>query len=236
MSGDSVLRALVDLRQQIQKTRIRFSNRLSALEDGSDTDPNSGQYEELEQWYETFDALEVRLDKQVAAKVKDWPIYPYITAVRGIGPMLAAKVVSLVDIERANTVSALWRYAGFAVINGERERPVKGERLHYNKRLKTACYLVALSFLRQGSPYRRIYDSAKEYYQANRDWTKGHIHMASLRKMTKVFLAHCWFYWRTLEGLPTRPLYVHEKLGHEHVHQATDFGWPELEIVEVTGE
>jgi hypothetical protein len=150
--------------------------------------------------------------------------------IKGIGPMLAAKVIAMVDIHRADTVSALWRYAGYGVVDGERERPTKGERLHYNKRLKIALRQIGVSFMKCDSPYRRVYDAARDYYDANRpEWTPGHLHNAAMRKMIKVFLSHLWERWRVLEGRPTRALYVQEKLGHNHVYRAADFGWPELD-------
>lgn len=224
---DSVLRALVDLRdRQIQKGRIQFQLRLDAIQRGADQS-NGQQIEIVTRWMDHFAALESELDQDIAVAVATEPVYNDLVALKGIGPLLSAKLIAMIDIQRANTVSALWRYAGYAVINGKRERPVKGEKLHYNKRLKTTLYLVASSFLRCNSPYRAIYDDARDYYQANRpDWTKGHQHRAALRKMIKVFLAHLWERWRIVEGLPTRRLYVHEKLGHQHIHQASDFGWP----------
>ena len=140
--------------------------------------------------------------------------------------MTAAKIISMIDIERAPHVSSLWRYAGYAVFDGEREKPTKGEKLHYNKRLKTACYLLGGSFLKSNSPYRKEYDSAREYYDANRpEWTKAHCHQAAMRKMIKLFLQHYWVVARTLEGLPVTMPYVHDKLGHAHYYPPQDYGW-----------
>ena len=152
-------------------------------------------------------------------------MYPYINGIKGIGPSLASQVLSLIDITRADTVSALWRYAGYAVVDGKAEKLKKGEKAHYNANLKKALYKVAMSFLKCSSPYRKFYDDAKQYYEANRDWTKMHIHLASIRKMIKMFLSHLWHVWRTVEGLPTRELYVVEKLGHNHIIPPDDFGW-----------
>lgn len=225
---DSLLRALVDLRdRQIQKSRIQFSNRASALERGTDEGSDSKQRETVERWLDVFAALEKQLDSDIKAEVKEYPIFQEMKGVKGVGPMLAAKIISMVDIERAPTISALWRYAGYAVINGERERPTKGERLHYNARLKTTLYLIAGSFLKAGSPYRVFYDRAKENYQVNRpDWTKGHIHNAAMRKMIKMFLSHLWQRWRDIEGLPTSQPYVLDKMeGHQTYYKPAEFGW-----------
>jgi hypothetical protein len=47
----------------------------------------------------------------------------------------------------------------------ERQRPVKGEKMSYNRRLKTAIYLVGDSFIKSRSPYRDVYDEAKIKYR-----------------------------------------------------------------------
>lgn len=225
MTTNSTLRALVDLRdRQIQKARIQFGNRVEAITRGDD-DANNQQFQIAKKWHGRFSELESELDKDIKVAVKDEIIYKPLTSVKGVGPMMAAKLIAMIDIERCNTISALWRFAGYAVIDGERERPVKGEQLHYNIRLKTTVYLVATSFLRTNSPYRKFYDNAKEYYANSRDWTKLHVHNAAMRKMSKMFLSHLWLVWRQLEGLPVREPYVKEKLGHENIVTPQECGW-----------
>jgi len=124
-----------------------------------------------------------------------------------------------------DTVSALWKYAGLA----PGQKPIKGEVLSYNNRLKTVCLgIVGDCMIRANSPYRVIYDNAKAKYEETRpDWTKGHRHYAARRKMVKVFLSHFWEHWRELEGYPTRKAYVLEHLGHTHEHEWQDFVEPE---------
>jgi hypothetical protein len=229
VDNKTYLRELVDLRDRtLQKARIAFGNRVGAGERETDAvDPET--IKRLADWEMKFEKLEEEAEGEICELVKEWPIVQQMYQVRGIGLTLAAKVVAMVDIEKADTVSALWRYAGYAVIDGQREYPKKGEKLAYNKRLKCTLYLVGTSFLRSGSPYRKIYDKAKERYsQTKIDWTPMHKHRAAQRIMIKVFLSHLWERWRKLEGLPTRELYVQEKLGHEHYYKAEEFGWPVL--------
>jgi len=223
----AVLRALVDLRdRQIQKARIQFSNRTSAILRAADVSAGR-QLELVKRYQDLFTKLEESLTFDIADLVKEYPIYEELAAVRGIGPTLAAKLIALIgDISRFDTVSKLWRFSGYAVIDGVRESRKAGEKSHYNVRLKTALYLVGTSFLRLKSPYRAEYDRAKAYYQEHRpEWTKLHIHRAAQRKMVKLFLSHLWERWRQLEGLPTRVPYVLERLGHTTYRPPELYGW-----------
>lgn len=228
-TSGSIERALVDLRDRtIQKARIAMGNRLSAMERGDD-DPAYADM--IERWFVTFERLEKELDDDIRTLADDMPIVQRMIAVKGVGELLAVKVAAMIDIERADTVSALWKYAGYGVTNGERDRLQKGEKAPYNKRLKTTCYLVATSFMRASSPYRQIYDDAKTKYEARElgenppGWTKGHIDNAAKRKMIKMWLSHLWQVWREMEGLPVTEPYIMGTNGHHHMRTPEEFGW-----------
>jgi hypothetical protein len=217
-------RALVDLRdRQIQKARIQFGNRLAAIENGMDETPYRAY---IERWFNRFGEIEADLDQSISDLAEDFPIIERMTRVKGVGKTLAMKTAVMIDIRRADTISSLWRYAGYAVIDGQRERPTKGEKLHYNSRLKTTCYLIGSSFLKSSSPYRVIYDNAKEHYQETHpDWTKLHIHNASMRKMIKIWLAHLWIVWREMEGLPVTQPWIADESSHHRIYEPEEFGW-----------
>lgn len=224
----SLLRALVDLRdRQIQKARMQFGNRLRAID--QEADPSTDyQRQVLERYYHHFEELEAQLSSDIKDIVQDHPIYSELVSVKGVGPQLAAKLLALIDIERADTISALWRFAGLAVIDGEREKRVKGEKAHYSTRLKTAMYQVASSFLIHDSPYREVYDRARRDYESRDGWTKLHQHYAALRKMEKMFLSHLWLRWRSLEGLPITEPYAQAVVGHTNITRPEDYGWRSL--------
>ncbi len=225
MSSLAVLaRSLVDLRDRvIQKARIQFSNRLSAIERGTDESEYKAY---IERWYQKFAEIEKDLDDSLKDLADDMPIVERMTRVKGVGKTLAMKVAVMIDIQRADTISSLWRYAGYGVMDGKAEKPVAGEKLHYNKRLKTACYLVGTSFLRSNSPYRRIYDSAREEYASKHpDWTPAHQHNAAMRKMIKVWLAHLWQVWREMEGLPVTQPWIADESPHHRIMTPEEFGW-----------
>lgn len=267
--SDELLRALVDLRdRQIQKARIQFGNRLSALERQADNGQGQ-QIEIVQKWAVRFETLEKEIDADIADTVADYPIYEHMSAVKGVGPSLSAQIIAMVDIHRAPTVSALWRYAGYGMgkywrdASGDivapltgykydkdteewrqvspepepdwtcvtvRDRLVSGYRAPYNTRLKTTLWKLGGSFLKTGSSYRKEYKEAKEKYEQERDWTKGHVHNAAQRAMVKLFLSHLWDRWRQLEGLPVREPYAHEYLDHSTLKRPEEYGWPALEI------
>lgn len=248
-----ILRPLIDLRDRtVQKNRIAFQHRVTAVEQGRDTvDPVT--HDLLIRYRDRFVDLEEELDKDIIEIAREIPIIEEMVEVKGVGFMLAAKLVAMIDIERCKTVSSLWRFSGFGVvpfcpkcekyldIQLERcpecdsevirraERLRKGEKAHYNTRLKTYCWQVGTSFLKSGSSYRDIYDKAREQYDKREDWTDLHRHRAAMRKMIKVFLQHFWLRWRTLEGLPTSEPFIIGKDGHSTYISGERFGWPSPE-------
>jgi len=229
MDKDSI-RQLVDVRDRaIQKSRIQFDARLYAIEEGEDQ-ADEETIALLVRYKNRFRALEKELDADILEMVQQYEIYKHISAVKGIGPTIAAKLIAMIDIERAPHVSSLWRYSGLAVTDGKSDRPVKGEKLAYNKRLKTVCtFLIPRALLMAKSPYSEIFYKAREFYSINRpEWTKDHVRRSANRKMVKIFMSHLWLRWRQLEGLPISAPYVHARLGHTHNYPPEDFGWPEL--------
>ena len=220
----SNLRALVDSYYAAQKARISWGNRISALERGRDVgeDPKILQ---AKSYQEEFQKLEEKAHDEILMELERYPVWSWLKTVKGIGPTLAGKLLCDIDIRKAERISNLWSFAGQGLKDGKAQRPVKGEKLPYSTRLRTACFLVSRSFLMCRSPYARLYGEAKLYYAANRkDWTKLHIDLAARRKMIKVFLSHLWLKWREAEGLPISMPYPIEHLEHHtHVYKPEDF-------------
>jgi hypothetical protein len=216
----STLRWLVDVYYQTQKLRIQLGNRIAAVEREADEGPVPPLPASAQVTFDRLAEAEDALVKDMATALEGHPAMRWLSEVKGIGPTLGAKLLGLIgEIDSFTTVSKLWRFAGLAVIDGARERPVKGEKLHYSIRVKTVLYLIAGSFMKvKDSPYRAVYDAARAQYAVTRPtWTKGHQHLAALRRVEKLFLSHLWQVWREEKGLPTRAAYVIEKLGHTTV-------------------
>lgn len=230
----SVLRMLADTYTQTQRLRIQTTNRLGAVERGVDQHMEGFLPESMARLAKRLEAAESECAEAMDSAIEGHPAMKWLGQVAGVGPVLAAKMLAMIDIRRCQTVSALWRFAGYGVVVGtdgvgKRERPVKGEKLHYCIRLKTTLYLVGGSFLKLGdrSPYRKVYDESRAFYTVHRlDWTEGHRHAASMRRMIKRFLSHLWITWRTAEDLPIRAPYVAEQLGHTTISDPWDYVRP----------
>ena len=100
------------------------------------------------------------------------PIWDWLIDIKGIGPNLAAKLLALIDYPapfpgsypgHCDTISKLRRFAGYAVIDGEIDRATKGNKIPYNKTLKSVLWQVCEQFIRHQTPhYADIYYERKE--------------------------------------------------------------------------
>lgn len=248
------LRSLVDTYYNSQKNRIAWGNRVSALERGVDNEATP-QLLQAQSYTDLYLSIEKRAFKEIRLELETYSVWPWMKTVKGIGPTLAGKLLADIDIRKAKHVSNLWSFAGLAVTpEGKSMRPVKGQKLPYSAKLRTACFMVSRSFLMCGSPYLEVYAKAKEFYQRTRGveyqrrdyageiigdgellpaWTKGHIDYAARRKMVKVFLQHLWLKWRIAENLPTDLPYVNARWPeHRDGYLGPEYFTPEGVMVE----
>lgn len=138
------------------------------------------------------------------------PIWKWVTSIRGLGEGgLAAQLIAQIDdIDQCPTVASLWRFAGFAVIEGKAEKNQKGEKSKFNRKLKGVCFNIADQFIKQQTPgYVDIYYAEKERQRAmypeaikngngKKIYTDAHIHNRAWRKMIKAFLRNLWIEWK----------------------------------------
>jgi len=97
------------------------------------------------------------------------PIWEWVTSIKGLGEGgLAAQLLAQIDdIGNCPTVASLWRFAGFAVIEGRAEKNRKGEKSSFNRKLKGVCFNIADQFIKQQTPgYVDIYYAEKERLRA----------------------------------------------------------------------
>jgi hypothetical protein len=88
-------------------------------------------------------------------------------------------------------------------------RPSRGESAPYDREAKKLCYLIGISFVRQGNAYRRYYEEQRARLDvAKPDWIPRRRHLTALRMTEKLFLAHLWLVWREQLGLPITAPYA----------------------------
>jgi hypothetical protein len=212
--GVGALASLARLRDDLQRLRVQEQLRARAFEEGGKSRSASihgGFAERLE-------GMEREVERLIRAEVRQHPLWVWAKNVKGLAEVSLATLVQHIDIRRANTVSALWRYCGFGVVDGKAERLVKGQRRSWNAAAKVAVWRVINLQVMQGGPYAEVYREAKARYQRDRsDWTAGHIEAAARRVAAKLFLAHLWEVWREAEGLPVRQPYIGAVEPHEVV-------------------
>lgn len=221
-----------------QDHRKRADNQARALE-------QAGAASEVVRWYADQSR---RLESQIA-KTLDWwteatTLGGWARSIRGVGPVITAGMMAHIDVSRAPTAGAVWRYAGLDPTQSWN----KGHMRPWNAQLKTMAWLLGESFVKAGqsSYYNRLYRERKaseqrrneageyreqalakaekvgkntdayRYYSAG-VLSPGHIHERAKRWTVKIFLAHYHeaAYYVEYGSLPPRP-YILEHGGHAH--------------------
>jgi len=217
------LRLLVKTYYDVQAVRTLSDNRLKRKKDGTkqklvgdDYTMLSDAYSLIDVWSNTARETEETIQKSIKKMVSVTPLWKeFLVNVKGVGPMLAAVILSEYDIERATTVSKMCAFTG--LVPGK-DKLVKGQTSCFNSWLRTRmCGVLADSFIKSNSPYRKFYDDYKNRKeQAEWGKSKGHRDRAARRYMIKAFLKDLYVAWRTLEGLEVRVPYEEEYLGRAH--------------------
>lgn len=214
---------------ELCEMRKRHLLRISSIEKGKSN--LDAQFErDMMDLMRLDEMLEYARKTMISYGIDIGPIWDWVTGVRGLGQGgLAAQLLAQIDdIGKFDTISKLWRFCGWAVIDGKIDRCKKGEKAPYNRRLKSICWLIADQFIKQQTPiYVDVYYAEKERQhhlhpekiKVDGKWlyNDGHLHHRAMRKAIKLFLSHLWVKWREFEGLPVSEPYVAAVLGHTHI-------------------
>jgi len=225
----------------IQRLRVSAQVRCSHLKLQKRSDPETKDLQtEIEKTEEYMRGRFKHLMRQ-------HPAHPWFSRIKGVGPENIAKVIGFINIRRADTVSSLWHYAGFHVVDGHAPKPVPGVKLDFNKVLRSMCWRLGSSVIKNGArfgeshfyalflqeldrlnakymakgwkivPAEELPLKAGKKYEPEGIISVGHVRNMATRKMIKIFLSCLWQVWREAEGLSTRSPYPIEKLGHTTV-------------------
>lgn len=183
-----------------------------------------------------------------------FPIGVWMRSIPGVGPFVAASIISYLDIHRAPCANHFWSCAG---LNPE-QKWEKNQLRPFNVKLKTALWQLGEVFVKQiGNPYDvygKLYKQRKEYeHQKNEEgaYTEfaqqyvnqckekvlaqkdeylagrlpgSHIHSRAKRKAVKMFLAHVFEVWYSLEYKKEPP--IPYAIAHQnHVHRMPAPNW-----------
>ena len=131
------LRMLYQLFEEAQRSRIAHGERLRAIlqgrslagagNDSIDADAlikaiargdSAGAPRILEHVYARAVQDESDAADALRVAIEDHPVWPWLSKVKGVGHLLAARLLSRLDIARAKTPSAFWAYCGLGTIPG----------------------------------------------------------------------------------------------------------------------
>lgn len=162
--GRREARYLVDSYYIIQDSRIRAQGQVRSMEQdavkaGEDPEP----HELLNYFVDQFKMLENQVKSALDQYSKSQPVGTWLRGIIGIGPVIAAGLLSQIDLDirdkegniigRRNTAGAIWSFAGL----DPTKKWKKGEKRPWNAKLKTLCFKAGESFIKQQNNPKDIY-------------------------------------------------------------------------------
>ena len=174
-------RALVDMYYRFQEHRIALRGQERAAVQGADPGAETLLLDHFAVQMET-------LERQMVRVLDNWTdsieVGRWAKSQLGIGPVLAAGLSAHIDITRARTAGAIWRYAGL----DPTVRWGKGEKRPWNADLKVLCWKIGDSFVkvsgREDAYYGKVYRERKAYELA-RDGSGGNADAAAAKLTEK---------------------------------------------------
>jgi len=133
----SELRLLYPLFEEAQRSRVAHGERLRAIFQGRSSsaiegealDPDAllkaiargeraGAPRVLEHAYARAVQDEAEAAAALRESIEHHPAWPWLSEIKGVAHLLAARLLSRLDVARANTPSAFWAYCGLGTIPG----------------------------------------------------------------------------------------------------------------------
>lgn len=235
------VRYIVDYYYMIQENRKRSGNQMSAFSKTAEP-------------HDLFNYLNDQskvLEHQIKRAMDYWTeCYPVAKLLKdrvyGIGPVITAGLVAHIDIHKAKTAGAIWRYAGLDPTS----HWASGQKRPWNASLKTLCWKIGQSFMKFSNRpecyYGGLYRKQKEFLveknlnqgfksladsvlatkkfkvkevaakYASGILPDGHIDGMARRWAVKLFLSNLHELWCKVEGIPCPQPYVMAHMGHTH--------------------
>ncbi|MBI2011015.1 MAG: hypothetical protein HYS89_02175 [Candidatus Colwellbacteria bacterium] len=163
VNGTGSLPFLVDAQLAVEQVRIRTQVRKSHLALNGRDDP------ETDRVLEQLLGVEEYVDGRVAEIIRFHPAYPWFSKVKGVGNENIGKIVGLVrvapetaivenedgegvevELPYAKTISALWKFCGYHVVDGRAPKKKPGEKLDFNAQARTMCWRLSTAITKAG--------------------------------------------------------------------------------------
>ena len=177
------VRFLVDSYYQMQESRKRADNQVRSMakvEEDEEVEPH-----EVIQWLaDNNRSLENSIKNALHHYAKSKELGQWCLSITGIGPVITAGLLAHIDLEKAQTAGAIYRFAGI-------EPTVKWEKKTkrpWNASLKTLCWKIGESFMKvstnENDFYGKYYVERKEFEMKKN--TAGDYLAQALEKADKV--------------------------------------------------
>lgn len=140
-------RFLVDFYYMTQKNRIRAAHQIR-------TALVAEEPCQLLEWvFNQFDTVEKGIKSALKVYALSKEEGKWAMSIHGIGPVITAGLMAHIDVSKAKTAGAVWRFAGMdpTVTWGV------GEKRPWNASLKRLCFLIGDSFMKHRNSDKDIY-------------------------------------------------------------------------------
>lgn len=107
--GREECRYLVDLYYQLQAFRIATNNQIRSIVKSDVDEP----HETIAFFANQFESLENDIKKALKSYVQSQELGQWLLSITGIGEVISAGLLANLDIEKAQTAGAFWRFCGY---------------------------------------------------------------------------------------------------------------------------
>jgi transposase IS116/IS110/IS902 family protein len=163
--GRDEARFLVDTYYSLQDFRIQSANQVRSIVQAQEKDE---PHATLVFFGDQFAMMEKQVQSSLDTYSNSQPLGRWAREHTGVGPVIAAGLLAHIDIEKASSASAIWRYAG--LVPGQRKQ--KGVKRDWNASLKVLAWKLGDSFVKQSGRescyYGHLYRARKEF-EVSRD-------------------------------------------------------------------
>jgi hypothetical protein len=203
----------------VERLRIATENRLRSLIEAVEI-PSAGividkagkgtpEATALEAQVEALRGAEMVAVRELRRAMRSHPLGEWCQEVHGVGEKSLARLLGVIgdpahrfDPEtgelKERSVSQLRSYCGYG--DASKQKRKRGVQSSWNTDARKRLYIIADGLMKQReSPYRAVYDEAREKY-ADCDITDGHAHNRALRAISKAFLKDLWLEARRVQN------------------------------------